>query len=262
MVHKVSSNWYMATNEIINKSNLRQNEQDSFRFSFCFGFSTFCAIFSQISMTQPKQLIGKKRKFKSDDEYLMQPKLKQQKIYAEKKEVENNSLSLIGDVMSPRMLYRLQTLSETACDMALDMANNYGIENAAFNQYLPNRFRKHMSNNFWNGYCQCFDAIYAILQAKKLPSIEAVRTELNRSRYNSIYTLSYLNNGGLIEYPLDAIISRSKEESCDDESFFEIPSHVQQHNALPEMKEYDFDYDTLREILLENDCSLDFDLEQ
>merc|ERR1712241_1600669 len=61
--------------------------------------------------------------------------------------------------------------------------------------------------------------------------------------YDQRYNLYYASNGGLIEYGLDALIKRSKEESIEDESFFVIDEFKAEHDALPEMKEYDFNYD-------------------
>eukprot|EP01083_Nonionella_stella_P128416 389124_1 len=84
-----------------------------------------------------------------------------------------------------------------------------------------------------------------------------------RASYDSRYTNYYLTNGGLIEYALDGIIKRSREECCPypvgDESFWEIPEFKQEHDALPEMAQHDFDYDTVWECLCESDC-MEFEL--
>ena len=105
-----------------------------------------------------------------------------------------------------------------------------------------------MFKSFWMGYVQCFDAMSQILKRKEIPNVESIHSELIRNpyKYDSRYTEYYLKNGGLIEYALDAIIKRSKEESLPhpigDESFFEVPEFKQEHDSLPEMKENDFDY--------------------
>lgn len=120
-----------------------------------------------------------------------------------------------------------------------------------------------MYKSFWMGYVQCFYAILQILKNKKVPTISKIWKVLNRypHKFDSRYTAYYINNGGLIEYALDAIIKTSKADSCPYPTgeFFEVSSRRQKHDSLPEMKRYDFDYELVWEELCISDC-MEFEL--
>lgn len=111
-----------------------------------------------------------------------------------------------------------------------------------------------MYKSFWMGYCQIFKAMAEILKRKQEPDVEGVTRELMGREYDQRYNQYYSRNGGLVEYGLDAIIKRSEGECVSDESFFEVDDFKAEHDALPEMKDYDFNYDMVWEELCASTC--------
>lgn len=71
----------------------------------------------------------------------------------------------------------------------------------------------------------------SLLKQGTLPTVEALRAELNQNRYDHRYMTHYFQHGGLLEHAMNALISGTREEVnqicspsfCDWKSDFQLP---------------------------------------
>jgi len=172
----------------------------------------------------------------------------------------NSDLLLIDGCLTPRMFQRLAICAEVSVDVFENDTDGCFVRgipkpgrelSICLFDYVPTIYRDQVYKSFALGFHGCLAAIAATLCRRKLPVVDIVMMEWATGIYDQRYRSYYLDHGGRIEYALDAILSRSKEEHeiFGDGSFVDVPTFKAAIDALPSHPK-DNDYEFIRERLL------------
>ena len=166
--------------------------------------------------------------------------------------------ALVDGCLTPRMHERLVIHSEMAQDMARENFQELKFTNRVpmpeddlvwlhWWNHIPLSVRQVESyKSFVEGWIFCIEAIWRVLKQRKLPTVLIVKQMLHQPDYDQRKVAFFLNNGGCVQFALDAMLSEVVEQSerfGDGHTEEVFRDQIEVHQAIPEL---DDDYEFVR----------------